>query len=249
MKINREKNLKWLFAFGLILICVGFILMSTSILGQEKNILGLVASARDEWSVSGNLEKGDKIALIFREGNDWWQGYFDPVDGTPILAVYINIFDPNNNATEFEVELTPMQPGYPVLVILNISVIKNDGLDTSSVRDENTGMIKEIGGTVQYNGIYRAEVAKTYPPRESPPRQLQLRREKTKTEYPYTFLLPGGAIIGVVGATITLFGLKSRKRRPSIKRKKSRISPKRTFQLDARTFDAHIVLPQNVGTH
>lgn len=231
MKI-MEKSLKnWLLAFGLILICIGLILMSTSNFTQEKTTLESGASTNDAWNISDTFKRNDRMVVIFREANDWYEGFFETEEGIAVLYVYIHIFDPQNNETRFRVTLTPSQPGYPGLLILDISVTITAGLDTSSVKNAKTGLIMGIGGIVQYNGIYRVQVD-VYPPRQNPPYKLELYKEKIETQYPYALLLPGGATIGVVGATISLFGLKSKKHGVSSKSKKIRYPPtkKRMFQ-------------------
>ena len=215
---------KWLLAFGLILICIGLVLMSTSSLTQETTTLELVASTNDAWNISDTFERDNRMVVIFREANDWWKGFFESEEGMAVLYVYIHIFDPQNNETRFRVTLTPSQPGYPGLLILDISVTRTDGLDTSSVKTAKTGLITGIGGIVQYNGIYRV-VVDVYPPRLNPPYILELYKEKTEKQYPYMFLFPGGAVIGVVGTALSLFGLKSEKHRVSSKSKKIPYSP------------------------
>ena len=222
-----EKSLKKrLLAFGLILICIGLVLMSTSNLTQEKATLESVASADDAWSISGTFERDDKMVVIFREANDWGTGFFESEEGgVAVLYVYIHIFDPRNSETRFMVTLTSSGgPGYG-LFILDILVTETDGLDISSVKDAKTGVIIGIGGTVQYNGLYKVMVD-VYPPRQNPPSVLGLYEEKKDARaHPYAFLLPSGAALGVVGTAISLFGLKSEKHRASSKSKKFLIPP------------------------
>lgn len=221
---------KWLIAFGVILICIGLVSMSTSNLTQEKTSLESVASTNDAWSISGTFDEDDRMVVIFREAYDWWNGFFEPADGMALLYVQIHIFDPQSNETRFEVALTPSNPGYPGLLIVDISVIKNGSLDTSTVKDAKTGLIMGIGGIVPQNGVYSVSVD-VYPPRESAPETLELYEEKVERLYPWAFLLPSGAALGVVGTAISVFGLKSEKHSASSKSKKSLVPPPRKRML------------------
>jgi len=209
---------KWVFAFGLILILVGIIMVSRYNINNKRIVPTQVKvkGVNDQPSVSSEFIAGDTIFLEIRVGRDWPFGYFEDPG---ILYVFIDFVDPRGNVTKFDMEygLTETE-GNIYEWFLNVT--KNEGglLVPTPFLEERV-----IGGVVLFNGTYTAtvKVEDIWPPREDPPSSLTLYKTEIKiiTEYPYIALLPIGVSLIVVGGAVSLFGLKSGKSKKLVKKR------------------------------
>lgn len=234
---------KLIVAFGLILICIGIILISRS--NDEEPKMGYESVTRGEnvWSVLGELKKDDKITIEITPPTEWSEGAFDEVyageEQRGVLHVLVNISSPQANPTLFIVDYTPVEwKGAYIATIWNISLVQgsvdsgwdityvpdleNDSLDTWSVYDDKADPphFFGVGGTVEYNGSFNVTVGHIYPSRTTAPTVLEIFRGKPETIYPYSSFLPIGAATVVAGASITFFGLRTKQKKFFSKRKR-----------------------------
>jgi len=220
--IEMEIALKtWILTFGMVLLVIGLILMSGSNIQQQSYKEQEIKREVEKWSISGNFTKGDNMTVAYRQGSDWHQPPFEPsTDYIPVnyKALYIEITDPNGNITEFEVILVLPYEESSLLTIFQINVTIDGG---GLIFEENP---KKIGGIVQYNGTYKIEIPSEWGifPSQSPPSYLLLFKYVLVTKYPYTYLLPVGVPFGIVGLTISIWGIKSSKRKIRQDKKRSK---------------------------
>ena len=227
---------KWFFAVGLILIFTGFIIALIAYAPSEAKDYKKVTEARQKWSVSANLTKGQVIWVEIRQHMNWSVGLFDFDDelypGFAILYVGVDIKDPYGKTTEFLMVWGILRESVyapeiltRALTILDINVTRNEGgLDPTPflIKSGNSSYYSDVGGIVQYNGTYTFTVGKIWPTRNDPPSVIWIGERLTWIEYPFTFMLPVGLVIIGGGTILTWFSLKRKKlkRKASVKLKR-----------------------------
>jgi hypothetical protein len=201
--------------FGAIFILTGFISMRYSNSPSEIRANVPVVAVDGKWSASGYFAKGENMLVNIYQGGDWYTGQFDPpiYSSDPqngFLFLDVNITDPTGNITGYEVKYTPRSNLQPPITLWSINVTRHAeaGLNTTSFYNEVKNSYKGMGGITEYNGTYTVDLGNLYPPREEPPSRIEIRKDTTTTEYPYTFLLPTGAAIAAAGVGFLLFAYK-----------------------------------------
>jgi hypothetical protein len=232
---------KWLVAVGILLIISGLILFpSTSqdskpTFRVESERVAIVKTSADEkhWEVSGYLNKGDRMVVGITQGLDWPFGRFEPAPENPeiaLLYVFIDIIDPppHNTKTRFVVEYAlrnqQLQGGGPLLAVWRINVTESGGLNTTSLLDPDGTTYQGIGGVTLYEGVYTVKVKGTFPPREWPPTSIEIRKgiliEEKPNDSPLLLRALPTATLITVGATTSVFGLRTSKHRNSSLRRR-----------------------------
>lgn len=224
---------KWMLALGAVLMIVGLILGMLSNYNQKKITSVLVKYTTGERTVSANLQKDDKMVVELRVGSDWATPPFEIApESSDIGVIYVNllVLDPQRNITRFWIAYA-----YNIdqrrLDLWSINVTRNDGgLNTTSLYDKKAETYEGIGGVAMYDGQYVVNVTGTMPPKNAPPSYLGIFKGEIVTEYPFTYFLPLGVVIGASGTITLLMGLRSKKRKIPRKRKSSRFSPRQSMR-------------------
>lgn len=211
-------------------IITGFVLFSLA--SRKEIVTEIVGKTERQWSVSAPLQKSDRMVVEIRQGINWSIGPFEPPDyegGPYLLGVDIDVKNPLGNTTKFFLILASRPPN-PILTIWSIEILRQGGgLNPTPFYDEKTKTYHQIGGIVEYDGMYNVTVVNIYPPRYDPPTYLGIRKEKTATENPSIHFLEGGIVMVVGGAIAMLIGLRSPKHRAPPKRKLERQKLKTSF--------------------
>ncbi len=209
---------------GAILLLSGMASISRSQIIQEKKSLETIAYEMDSWEVSGNFIEGDMLVVDFTPAIWKIRELPDDVIPFPYKLVRIEITSPKNETTVFDITLMwPDEAQLPVVGSINLT--EQDGLNTADP-------IMEVGGIVVDSGQYTARIPGYYglwPPESDPPSWIAVRKEIVEREYAFTFLLPAGIVLGIVGGVTLLAGIISpRHTRVPIRRKpKPKVSSKR----------------------
>ena len=216
---------KWIFAFGLVLIFVGIIMVSRHNINNKT--IGWIqvlvkGPVNDQRSISSEFSTGDAIFLEMRVGRDWPFGYFEDPG---VLLVSVDFVDPRGNVTKFVMIYMAAEAGGSIYEWF-LNVTENEGglLVTTPFLEELV-----IGGVALFNGTYTATVTGIWPSREDPPSSLTLYKSEIEitTEYPYTALLPIGISVIVVGGVISLFGVKGGKSKKVVKKRRVHVLPQK----------------------
>lgn len=192
-------------AFGIILVFAGVIVASASTMPTETSEVSTVATAPDKWEVSGLFDENEKLLVSFTKPE------LDELTiPDPYLKVRVEITGPQGGKTVFELEFRRGFGGETMLY--NLTLVSNeDGLTISDPW--------EVGGIVPYSGNYLANI--TTRRLWGPPTNLWLEAEVFHKEYPYLFVLPIGIPLAVVGGSLSFLSVRSSKRKPRSKIKKS----------------------------
>jgi len=221
---------------GIIVLIVGLVLISRGNI-QQASTSETHYEVEHEWSISGYFSEGDNLSLYFVQYGDWsypvapGAGYLEviPYAGVmlPSKTLQVNVTNVElNNYTLFEVTLVPpinrvpiREPYNFVLNIFNITVTHHGAITVEDTPDEVRGIVKNDGSYFVNLSLIPNIVADKYlngtywhHPVGSPS-HLRLYRTTTKTDYPYTYLLPAGILVSVTGATILIWSVKSWKQR------------------------------------
>jgi len=219
---------------GIALILAGLIMVSYSDKSEKEVQPQAVNYTLNAWSVTANLEKDDKILVEIRLPYTWWANEslqwepWHPNEGGPpsgvVLFGTVDIFDPDSNLTRFMITwalmVSPTTELPYGLAYYNITVLQQDGLDPTVLYRPASNAYDGIGGVAKKSGTYNVTLWAIIPPRPDPPSYLGVFKGNIAIKYPYTALLPGGSVVGVAGATISVFGLKSETHKNLAKRKK-----------------------------
>jgi len=200
--------------FGVILVLAGFIVALASAIPAEKTVRSVVATApRNEWGVLGRFNEGDMLSVEFVPPD---LDELVIMDST--LKLLVEITSSAGGKTGFEMEFRRGFGGNTILYNLTL-VLNEDGL---TVSDSPT----EVGGVVLYTGDYLANVTdpkvRYIMPGEDEfwaPGSLQLVKFVVDKEYPYLSVLPIGVVLAVVGGLLSLWGLRSSKRKLQSRKK------------------------------
>jgi len=141
--------------------------------------------------ISGFFEVGEKLVVEWWPAEEWRNITLlsEPDVPGPAMILYFNITDPLLNSAYFEVKLMRKNPGeYPTLYSINVQKI---GSLTISIQPNN--QTNEVGGVVTHGGNYTVSIDMIIPG-TTPPYYLRLLKGTPKKNYPYTYLLPLGAM-------------------------------------------------------
>jgi hypothetical protein len=126
--------------------------------------------------------------------------------------IFFEITDPSGNITEYNTAwaLSAPQAQGGVFSIARINVtIHGGGIEVGQYPFF-------IGGKALLSGTYKVEVIKDFYPLQdydTPPHYLGLQKIETITYYPFTYLLPVGVSISIVGIVVSVKAAKSKKKR------------------------------------
>jgi hypothetical protein len=161
----------------------------------------LVKSVVDSWQISNNFTQGDKIKLVVAKGKDWDRYVEPPVEDVPFFHkfVYVNITDPNEENTMFEVTYVKQREN---LFLYNITVIATT--DGFIVQNESKGIVGYAG----VDGVYKATAIGALPPGGGPPGSMTFFKIKKRiiVYYPYSYLLHPGIAMFLFGITLFVLG-------------------------------------------
>jgi hypothetical protein len=185
----------------MVLVLAAWALLDTNpAMAQTNDWPGVrIAYVQNSWNVSANLNKGDFLYVHFAQGADWRQGLFEVDDNFPgfaILYVGVNVTDSRGNATTYLCimgKAADAGEGSPVL-FLDINITLNEGgIEPSWFYRNATNSYYNIGGTVQFDGIYEFVFGNIFPARVDPPASIDIRKV-TFTIGPYEVKFSGHAI-------------------------------------------------------
>jgi len=231
---------KWTVAIGLVILIVGLLLISSWNMSQEitedQNVM-----VEGKWDISSNFQKGETVTLGFSPTNDWSLLAYEYWDEPPYSRKYLSLNVTNtvtNSYTLFEAILAPpggVIPEPPYMFLLTLydvilveddgGIAVGDGPDFDPTRGILLGTAKNDGVHVVHTSLFPPYVidkhlnGSVWPHPASPPSQLILYRVTTETIYPYTFLLPIGSSLGIIGIIMSIWGIKSKVTRKSRFRK------------------------------
>jgi hypothetical protein len=195
---------KMVFSFGVIVLFVGVIVFSISGSFVEKSSLQLVDDVEEEWEVSGDFTKGEKLLVMFPPPD--WEGIV--MNGKEAF-VDVEIFDPNDATIKFNV--TFIKAGGAT-----IQLESNAG---GLVVDEPIG---QVGGLTVYDGLYRAHIDEraVYVYNMGPIPWIKLYRDVGEKEYPHRVFMPVGIVLIIAGILLSIYSVirSKRMRRPLKKR-------------------------------
>jgi hypothetical protein len=162
----------------------------------EKEEVVLIREIEDTLDISGDFEKDEKL-LVFFHAPRW--GYY-PIPDPTAAIVYVDVFDPFDNKTEFGIQFN-----------------KNSNPELW-LRSNNTGglevslPLEGIVGVTKYAGEYRAHIHEksTRYYNFSPPPVLQIFKVDVYIDYPYRAYLPLGAGFVVIGVVVSVWGARTR---------------------------------------
>jgi len=213
---------KILLIVGLILIGTGAAIMSGYSVSWTTKELETppINYTTNEWSVSGELKKGDWLVATYRTNAEWidttkFPDWEIPDEAVPIpyFFVSVTIADPYGNETTFVEALglyTTNSP-YPRLVTFPPEITKNGSLQT--ILAAGQGGVEGVGGILKYDGLYTVTMTAEYRT-GYPPSYIGMFRYKVTQHHDIAFL-PVGALVAGTGATSSYFGL--RKKKPKVK--------------------------------
>ena len=227
---------KWAIAVGMVILLSGLIVISFWNKPQVE-IIESNKTVEKQWSISDTFAKGLNITADFQQSYDWSLEYFEISEDPPYHRKYllINVTDTvANTHTTFRVTLvaprgilppqlytTKLEVFPPVNVTqhgativednpqvdvdygINLGVTKNDGLYIITLAlDPQFAIVqdKDTSGKIWIHETF-------------PPALIRVHKVSEQTNYPYTFLLPIGASLGVIGIVLPVWGAKSSKRK------------------------------------
>ena len=159
---------KWAFAVGMILLLLTPILLTSyrTTYATPKVTQG-PASTTDTsnlsaWECTGNFSANDVIMVEFLPNIFWAQnpGAFDVLDnGMSVLYVDMNITDPKNSMSQYELWLTYDQTNNQFSVYNATALSFGEGVNSTVVLPNKFTMTYTfVAGTAQLNGTYFANV-------------------------------------------------------------------------------------------
>lgn len=187
-------------ALGVLVLFAGVVVFSRSNYSTSwpKNII-LVREGDlpfGDWEISAQLNRSQKIIVVFPPPR---QDELIP-NGDAIFNV--DVVDPTGGNTSFRVAFSPRGD-------VDMNVTGNEG--GLSVPDP----IEGIGGTTRYKGLYAVHVhapeylAQYYYPPNGTMLLLELYEVVEDRDYPYFSYLPVGIGLMAVGASLSVFAVKS----------------------------------------
>lgn len=233
---------KWTIVVGIVILLSGLVAISFGNTSKVETIES-TKLVEKQWSVSDTFAKGLNITVDFQQSYDWSLESFDISDDPPYHRKYllINVTDTvANTNTTFRVTLvaprgvlppqlytTRLEIYPPVDVTQHGATIVEDQQQVDLDYGINLGVTKNDGlyiVTLAFEPLFaivqdRDTEGKIWIHETFPPAVLRIHKVSEQTNYPYTFLLPVGASMGVIGIALLVWGAKSSKRKAMRKEK------------------------------
>jgi len=188
-------------ATALLLIFIGLISASSYNITNEYKRTATANEETNVWEISSHFTKEENITLYMR-----WTVPWTELD-VPPLPANISIFAPDNGETKFRVyfQLVPSQSSEEAQPI-EVSRIELLGTDEDGL--STTNPIKQIGGITKQSGTYTARISREgLWWVEEPPEALVFFKEIVERDKPYTYLLPVGVSLCLLGVLILIYGV------------------------------------------
>jgi hypothetical protein len=227
---------KWAVGAGILLFVVAAGLLGSHnvpVTAYATQLAGSKDEPTGEWEYSGNFSRGDIIMVDIYQNIFWSENVseYDVIDGIPTLWIDLNITDPSNTVSTFELQYTYQQTDVEHrLLAYNLTVVSvGTGIDPTAPISE-TG-VTFIAGTAKLNGTYVADITSVgsdileYRVTNLKPGYFTLWKAVAHETYPYEGLLYVGFAAIPAGFIFAAYGLK----------KNERISKKRTKSEAAKT--------------
>jgi hypothetical protein len=226
---------KWAVAIGLVAIFIGIILAPSSGISQEVKYGVKIDDVEKRWSVQGYLAQNQILAVDFSPDHDWSLPIFLSEDVLPAVKyLHINVTNVvSKNYTLIDATLAPpmgtqvLPPYNYLLYLVTFTVIHRGAL----IEENNPTMSSNYGvecGTVINSGLYTVNCSlnppvvidkdingTTYHHDASPPVELRLSMLTTQKEYPNSYLLPSGISAIAAGTVLSVWGIRSNRRKLS----------------------------------
>ncbi|MGQ9690833.1 MAG: hypothetical protein ACUVQY_06150 [Thermoproteota archaeon] len=222
---------------GIILMLCGFIVTSYGNAPKEiPNLIGQPKqSSINATSIGDYYNRTQKLLLGIAPGKDWYL-FTDTSDEfveggklIPVVSVTVMVIDPQGKTTHLEAEYRVVE-GTESIALLVVKVYnKSDGLIlktfyhnwTDSFGNTYTGEYlyeREIGGIVNFDGLYTITVSLLGPP--IPPSRLTLYKYRIDVVNERWFLFPVGGALIAFGGVMSIWAARStpRKTRPTLKK-------------------------------
>jgi len=227
---------KWAIAVGIVILLSGLVAIS---FGNQSKVDTIESNktVEKQWSISDTFAKGLNITVDFQQSYDWSLEFFEISDDPPYHRKYlwVNVTDTvANTNTTFKVTLvvprgivgeaiytSRLEVYPPVNVTQHGATIVEDQPEVNPDYGINLGVTRNDGlyiVTLAFDPQFAIVLDKepsgkpyTHPP--GPPAVLRVHKVSEQTNYPYTFLLPVGASLGVIGIALPVWGAKSSKRK------------------------------------
>lgn len=228
---------KWAAIMGLVLLLTGFVVISS---WKKPQVQTNSRSnyVEDSWSISDNFTKGHNITVDFQQSYDWsLDPYDDPPDDPPYHRKHLSVSVTDTIAkTTTVIRVTLVGPRGvlpPALYTSRLEVFPpvNVTQHGATIVEDNPKVDPEHGinlGQAKNDGLYT--ITLSFEPRFTsvwdkdtsgklwihetfPPTMFRAHEVSTQTDYPYTFLLPVGASLGVVGIILAVWGARSSERK------------------------------------
>jgi hypothetical protein len=220
-------------AVGLIITLIGIGLMTSYRLPGDSLRETAIAYNTNSWTLNATLTGGDNVILLFQDNALWITnypaGFIDSDDNPPveILPIFIDItpISPPGSTTEWEQDLAIFNPpagtqgyGQKMLVGWHISVTNTTATPfNTTVWLNSGGNLTQVGGIVPFTGLYSATLTCAF--QNETPTYMGFLHNVTFTVYPYTNLLPAGAVTIVFGGTVSFLAARGLPFRRRSKRK------------------------------
>jgi hypothetical protein len=230
---------KWALAVGIILVIVSPVLLTSykTVYATPVFKASLAGDARiSSWECSGTFAKDDVIFADIRPDLFWFNnsGAFDVLDNPPGMAVFyvdINITDPKNTVSQYELWYTYDPTQSIPYAVYNVSVLSlGEGINnTVYLPNQYNVTYTFYAGRALLDGTYFANVTSAGWPYDyriynptAPPSYFALSYGRTTLELsqPYSSLLYVGYVTIPAGVIFLVCGLKTGKpiRKASSKR-------------------------------
>jgi hypothetical protein len=226
---------KWAVGIGIILLILAAIMLASYkttfatpavTQGPANMTQNLSPSA---WDRTGNFTKGDVIMVEFLPNSFWAQdpGAFDEIDagnGTILAVLYvdINITDPENTMSQYELWLTYDQTSNTFSVYNATALSFGEEINSTVLLPNGFNFTYTFyAGTAELSGTYYANVTSAGWPDDYRPNgtyvpsalELFYARTAFQVSQPYTNLLYVGYVTSAAGVMFLAYGLIRAKRK------------------------------------
>jgi hypothetical protein len=223
---GRENMNKWAVSIGVVLIVAGLILSSFHNLSRTETFSELAGETDPSklagWEYAGNFTAGDIIIVDVLQNIFWTNSSaaYDLVAMVPTKDVIVNITDPKNGVSEFDVVYTysPDDLTLRQMHTYNITILSlSDGISQDYHVSQSGATF--VAGKAMYSGTYTANITDIIPDhlgyRQNGlnPAYFALFKAYNVTSYPYGSTFYIGVGTSAAGIILIVYGL-ARKRGP-----------------------------------
>jgi hypothetical protein len=237
---------KWAVAIGLLLLLLAPVMLTSykTIYASAKVTQGLASTNNSSnlsaWECTGNFSANDVIMVELLPNIFWAQNpaAFDLLDdGRNVLYLDMNITDPEESMSQYELWLTYDQT-YSRFSVINVTALSlGEGINDTVVLPNKFNMTYTfVAGTAQLNGTYFANVTfagfavdyranDTISGVHATPSVFELFYARTSFElsHPYASLLYVGYAVIPAGVIFLIYGLKKTKSIPKASKRDKRL--------------------------